>query len=126
MARYPSGIHGNLPGVDVDDLRVRLTQMALEMDAFPIADTAPCMNPECVEPVDYLGHGDLALYCSSTCRSRVSTIRRRALQQLDLINRTLDEAKHKPDVPRDEMRVRARKLRAWLRRVDHAGSNSEA
>lgn len=126
MARYPSGLHGDLPGDDIDDLRVRLTQMTLEMEAHPIADTAPCMNPECGGPVDYLGRGDLTLYCSSTCRSRVSTMRRRATQQLNLIERTLDEAKHKPDVPRDEMRARARKLRAWLRRVDDPGSEPRA
>lgn len=124
MARYPSGITGNLPGDDVDDLRVRLAQMTLEMDAHPIDDTAPCMNPECVEPVDYLGRGDLILYCSSTCRARVSTMRRRATQQLELLNRTLDEARHRPDVPRDEMRARARKLRAWLRRLDPTASDS--
>lgn len=51
----------------------------------------------------------------------VSTMRHRATQQLNLIERTLDDAKHKPDVPREEMIARARKLRVWLRRLDPAG-----
>lgn len=117
MARYPSGISGNLPGDDVDDVRVRLTQMTLEMEDHPIGDTAPCMNPECVGPVDYFGRGGPAYYCSSTCRSRVSTLRRRAKQQLALIERTLEEARHKEGIPRDELRARARKLQAWLVRL---------
>lgn len=45
MARYPSGIHGALPGDDIDDPRTRLARMLLAIDEYPIADTAPCMNP---------------------------------------------------------------------------------
>lgn len=118
MARYPSGIHGELPGDDVDDPKVRLTRMLLVIDENPIGDTAPCMNPECVQPVDYLGRGDIALFCSSTCRSRTSAIRQRARQQLDLITRTLEDLKRKKDVPREDLQVRARKLRAWLVRLE--------
>lgn len=118
MARYPSGIASTLPGDEVNDPRVRLTRMLLAMDEHPIADTAPCMNPECVRPVDYLGRGDLRLYCSSTCRARVSAMRRRARQQIDLITRTLEDTKHKKGVPRDELHARTQKLRAWLARLE--------
>lgn len=118
MARYPSGIHGTLPGDDIDDPRIRLTQMLLTIDEHPIADTAPCMNPECVQPVDYLGHGGIALYCSHACRSRASAMRLRARQQVDLIERTLEDTWHKKGVPREELEARARKLRAWLTRLE--------
>lgn len=99
MARYPSGITGDLPGEDIEDPRARAAQMALEMDTTPIAATAPCMNPECCGPVDFLGNGRPVRYCSTTCRNRASQLRRRALQQLALIERTLAEAKNLPGVP---------------------------
>lgn len=66
--------------------------MPHDMEAHPIADTAPCMKPE----------------CAAAARSSSST----------LLNRTLEDARHKQDVPR------ARKLRAWLARLDHAGGDS--
>lgn len=116
MARYPSGLHGDLP--DIEDPRARLARMLLEMDQYPIADTAPCMNPECVEPVDYLGHGYPVYYCSGTCRSRASAMRQRARQQLDLINRTLEDLAGKKDVPRSELTARAQKLQVWLVRLE--------
>jgi len=115
MARYPSGLHGDLP--DIEDPRARLARMLLVIDENPIGETAPCMNPECCRPVDYLGRGDLILFCSSTCRSRVSTIRTRAHQQLDLITRTLADLKGQQDVPREALHARARKLRVWLARL---------
>lgn len=114
MARYPSGITSPLPGDDVPDVHVRLAQMALAIEEQPIAATAPCANPECVQPVDFLGHGHPARYCSSTCRSRAATMRRLAAQQIDLIERTLEEGKHLHSVPRDELRARVNQLRWWL------------
>lgn len=116
MARYPSGITP-LPGRDVDDPRARAAQIAAASDAHTISATAPCMNPECGGPVDYLGHGALALYCSHTCRSRASTLRTMATEQLELIERTLDETKHRADIPRDQLRTRARMLQWWLARL---------
>lgn len=116
MARYRSGITP-LPGRDVDDPRTRAAQIAAASDAHTISATAPCMNPECGGPVDYLGHGALALYCSSTCRARASTLRALAVEQLELIERTLDETKHRADIPRDQLRARARMLRWWLARL---------
>lgn len=116
MARYPSGITP-LPGQDVEDAKARAKQIALAIDASPVSPTAPCMNPECGGPVDYLGHGVFALYCSSTCRARASTLRALAVEQLELIERTLDETKHRADIPREQLRVRARMLRWWLVRL---------
>lgn len=118
MARFPSGIaSGSLPGADVDDPHVRAARLALTMDENPLGQTAPCVNPECAGPVDYLGTGALALYCSRTCRSRASTLRRSATQQLALIERTLTDTKHMHGVPRQAMRSRARTLQWWLARL---------
>lgn len=125
MARYRSGISGDLPGEDIEDPRARAAQMALEMDAIPIATTAPCMNPECGGPVDFLGNGPLVRYCSSRCRNRASQLRRRALQQLALIERTLAEAKNLPGVPREEFHQRAQLLKWWLLRLAPADVNDE-
>ncbi|WP_435199609.1 hypothetical protein [Janibacter sp. GS2] len=125
MARYPSGVHGPLPGDHVDDVRVRLAQMTLAMEEHPVGNSAPCANPECTRPVDYLGVGHLTLHCSGTCRSRVSTLRQHATQQLHLLERTLEESKHLPGVPRTELRTRARKLRWWLARLTPADQPRE-
>lgn len=117
MARYPSGIAGPLPGDDIDDVRVRLAQMTLEMERHPIGESAPCANPECTQPVDYLGSGPLPLHCSSRCRSRVAFLRQKIAQQLALIERTLDETKHLQNVPRADLRSRARMLQWWQARL---------
>lgn len=117
MARYPSGIAGPLPGDDIDDVRARLARMTLEMEHHPIGESAPCSNPECTKPVDYLGNGPLPLYCSNRCRSRVTFLRQKIAQQLALIERTLDDAKGLQNVPRSDLRSRARKLRWWQARL---------
>lgn len=117
MARFPSGIPADFPGAGVDDPKARAAQMALEMDVLPIATTAPCMNPECGGPVDYLGNGPPVRYCSKSCRNRVPELRRRATQQLEMIEQTLAETKGRHDVPRDELTERAHLLRWWLLRL---------
>lgn len=116
MARFPSGITP-IPGADVDDVHTRVAQMTLAMDSQPLGASAPCMNPECASPVDFLGRGHVVLYCSNTCRSRAATLRRLAQDQLDLIERTLTQAHHQHGIPRDELRSRARQLRWWLARL---------
>lgn len=121
MAHYPSGITP-LPGADATDVRARLAQMVPAIDEHPIGATTPCANPECAGPVDYLGHGRPPLYCSATCRSRVATLRRVATEQLDLIERTLDDARSMRGVPRDRLQARANQLRWWLEHLHvHAG-----
>lgn len=117
MAHHPSGIHGPLPGDNVTDPRARLAQLLPAIDDHPIGTTAPCANPECSGPVDYLGHGRPPLYCSSSCRARAAGMRRDATQQLQLIERTLTEAHGMHGVPRDELRTRAKQLRWWLDRL---------
>lgn len=116
MARYPSGITP-LQGADVQDPRVRAARMALEMDAHPIGSTAPCMNPECAGPVDYVGTGHLTLYCSNTCRNRAAALRGLIAQELELLEETLEETKHKQGIPREEYLRRARMLRWWAARL---------
>ncbi|WP_068325051.1 hypothetical protein [Janibacter terrae] len=116
MARYPSGITPLL-GEHVDDVRVRAARMALEMDAHPVGATAPCMNPECAGPVDYVGTGHLTLYCSTTCRNRTSYLRTLITDELELLEETLDETKHKQGIPRQEYLQRARMLRWWAARL---------
>lgn len=74
-----------------------------------------------MQPVDYLGHGGIALYCSHACRSRASDLRLRARQQVDLIERTLEDTRYKKGVPREELAARVRKLRAWLVRLEPSG-----
>lgn len=117
MARYPSGIIGPLPGDDVSDPEARLAQMSLEMDHSPVGTSAPCMNPECTSPVDYIGVGPPNLYCSTTCRTRASVLRQRANQQLAIIQRTLRDARGLHGFPRQELRNRARLLEWWLLRL---------
>lgn len=116
MARYPSGITPMSSRGDAD-APARAAQIAIGADAYPISTTAPCMNPECGGPVDYLGTGAPVLYCSHTCRSRASTLRTLATEQLELVERTLDETKHRAGIPREELRTHARKLRWWLLRL---------
>lgn len=106
-----------MPGRDVTDARARAVQIALEADVHPIGSTAPCMNPECAGPVDYLGTGAPVLYCSRTCRSRASTLSLLAKDELDLVERTLAETKYKTGVPRRELQERAHRLRWWLLRL---------
>lgn len=116
MARYPSGITP-MAGADVEDLRVRLARMQLEMDEHPISATAPCANPECTRPVDFLGEGPPPLYCSTTCRTRATTLRALIRDQVDLLERTLAESRGRHDVPRDDLRHRVRMLHWWLMRL---------
>lgn len=116
MARFPSGITP-LPGADVDDVLIRVAQMMPAMDSQPLGASAPCMNPECASPVDFLGRGPVVLYCSTTCRARAATLRRLAQDQLDLIERTLTQAQHRHGIAREELRTRARQLRWWLTRL---------
>lgn len=117
MARFPSGITGDLPGEDIEDPQARAAQIALEAGLRPIAETAPCMNPECGGPVDYVGTGPAVRFCSRTCRSRVVELRRRVVQQIALIERTLAEAKGRRDVPRNLLEERVRLLRWWMLRL---------
>lgn len=117
MARYPSGIHGPLPGEDVDDVHARITQITFAIDDHPIGDTASCANPECTQPIHYAGHGRPAFYCSPSCRARAAGMRRDATHQLELIERTLTQAHGMHGIPRDQLRTRARQLRWWLDRL---------
>lgn len=116
MARFPSGITP-LPSEGLDDARARAVQMSLEIGLSPVGMSAPCMNPECCGPVDFLGSGMSPLYCSNTCRSRASALRALARSQLETIERTLDETQGLHDVPREELRRRARMLQWWLARL---------
>lgn len=63
------------------------------------------MNPECGDPVDFVGTGALNLYCSTTCRSRASTLRGIPLQQLAAVERTLADAYYMHGIPRDDLRL---------------------
>lgn len=117
MARFPSGITDLLPEPELEDLRIRATQLALAMDENPIGETAPCANPECSGPVDFLGSGPLPLYCSRTCRARAAKLRKNVTVQLELIERTLAETKGLHAIDRQAMRSRARLLRWWLVRL---------
>lgn len=117
MARYLTGITP-LPGDDVPDPHARLARMLLAINEHPIATTAPCRNPECGGPVDYLGHGKPPLYCSSACRARTSTLRHIATDQLDLITRTLEETTGRHGIPRDQLHERVNQLRWWLTHLE--------
>lgn len=125
MPRFPSGITP-LPGANVDDVRTRAVRLALAMDEQPLGASAPCMNPECDDPVDFIGTGALNLYCSTTCRSRASTLRGIALQQLATVEHTLADAHYMHGIPRDDLRRRARQLRCWLARMATADERLEA
>lgn len=117
MPRYPSGLGADLPE-STDDARVWLAQVVLAMVEQPLGASAPCMNPECAEPVDYLGGGGPApLYCSKGCRSRASTLRHTARRQLDVVNGLLDATRYMRGVPRDDLQARANQLRWWLARL---------
>lgn len=118
MSRYPSGISAELPE-PMGDSGAWLARVLVAIDEQPLGVSAPCANPECVGPVDYLGGvGPASLYCSSTCRSRASALRHRAAQQLEVIERLLQQTRLRKGVPRDELRARARLLRWWLARLD--------
>lgn len=67
MARYPSGLGVDFPP-QTDDVRTWLARVSVAMDAQPIGTSAPCMNPECAGPVDYIGNGPSPLYCCSLRR----------------------------------------------------------
>lgn len=117
--RYPSGISSTLPDADGDDTPVWLARVRLEMGMTPIGESAPCMNPECAGPVDFIrgSQGEARLYCSRRCSNRASQLRLRARQQLDVIDRLLEATKGKQGIPRDELAARARQLRWWLARL---------
>lgn len=117
MARYPSGISSELPE-PTEDIAAWLACVLVAIDEQPLKTSAPCANPECVEPVDYLGTGAAPLYCSASCRARSSALRRRTEQQLTVIEQLLDKTHYRHGVPRDELRARANILRWWLTRLD--------
>lgn len=118
--RYPSGIASTLPDQPGGDPKVWAAQVVLAASATPLGQSAPCMNPECGGPVDYIPThpGTPPRYCSSSCRNRASALRVRARQQLDVIDRLLAATKGKHDVPRDVLLERARQLTWWLDRLD--------
>lgn len=116
MARYPSGIASALPEPS-GDTAVRLAHVLVAIDEQPLGTSAPCVNPECGGPVDYLGTGVAPLYCSTSCRARASALRGRAEQQLTVIEQLLDETRYRHGVPRDDLRARANILRWWLARL---------
>lgn len=117
MARYLSGISSELPE-PTGDTAAWLARVLVAIDEQPLGTSAPCANPECAGPVDYLGAGGPSpLFCSSSCRARASALRRRAEQQLEIIERLLGETRSKHGVPRDELRARANILRWWRARL---------
>lgn len=117
MARYPSGISSELPE-QAGDTATWLARVLVAIDEQPLGTSALCANPECGGPVDYLGAGGPSpLYCSGSCRARASALRRRAKQQLEVIEKLLDETRSKHGVPRDQLRARANILRWWLARL---------
>ena len=121
MARFPTGLTGPLPEPG-DDPNTWSTRLELALDDQPLGLSAPCLNPECVAPVDFhpTSKGQALLYCSNTCRSRAATLRQRLAQQLDLIETALGPAhRHARGLPRAELRARARHLRWWLARLTH-------
>lgn len=116
MARYPSGISSALPN-PIGDTEVWLAHVLVAIDEQPLGTSAPCANPECSGPVDYLGTGAAPLYCSTSCRARASALRGRAEQQLMTIEQLLDETRYRHGVPRERLRARANLLRWWLARL---------
>lgn len=117
-SRYPSGINGDLPDDDGHgDPKAWAAHVAQAIEHSPISPSAPCQNPECAGPVDYLGGGPAPLYCSHACRSRAANLRARALQQLDVLERLSAATKEKHGIPREDFAARTRMLRWWLVRL---------
>lgn len=122
MARFPTGLTGPLPEPGDDDHATWARQLALAIDDQPLGHSAPCLNPECAGPVDYVpNRGPGLLYCSHACRSRTSDLRQRLTQQLQVIDTALNLPPAKTrGLPRDDLRARARHLRWWLARLKQA------
>lgn len=118
MATYPSGLTRPLPEPDDSDSWARLLDLAI--DDQPLGTTAPCLNPECDQPVEYDldAHGPGPLYCSHYCRSRTFDIRSRVTQQLQVIETALgDKHRYARGIPRAELRDRQRRLKWWHARL---------
>lgn len=118
MARYPTGLTRPLPEPDNSDAWPRGLDLAI--DDQPLGTTAPCLNPECVEAVDYDldARGSGPLYCSHFCRSRTSDLRVRVAQQLQVIDTALGpDYRYARGVHRTELRDRQRHLMWWLARL---------
>lgn len=80
MTTYPSGVSGHLP-LPISDAAAWGAQLDLAMDDQPIGQSAPCLNPECSGPVDYVPSvGPGLLYCSRYCRNRTAALRSRINQ----------------------------------------------
>lgn len=119
-ARYPTGLTGPLP--EPDDAAAWPQLLDLAIDDQPLGTMAPCLNPECDQPVTY-DHDERTgpLYCSHHCRSRASRLRILATQQLAAVEAALgSQGRYRRGVPRPELRDRARHLRWWLARLDRA------
>ena len=116
--RYASGLTGPLP--EPDDTASWPALLDLAIDDQPLGTEAACLNPECATPVtfDHETRGSATLYCSHYCRSRTSELRKRATQQLAVIEAALGEqGRGMRGVPRAELRDRARHLKWWLARL---------
>lgn len=117
-ARYPTGLTRPLPEPDNSDSWPRILDLAL--DDQPLGTTAPCLNPECDQDVDYDldTPGPGPLYCSHFCRSRTSDLRVRVTQQLKVIESALGpDYRYVRGVPRAELRDRQRHLMWWQARL---------
>lgn len=126
MTTYPSGLTSPLPERG-QDAAAWGRHLALAIDDQPLGQCAPCLNPECVGPVDYVpGRGPALLYCSTYCRNRTFALRQRLTQQLHIIDTALgsDYARVR-GLPRDELRDRARHLRWWLARLTPAHETAD-
>lgn len=58
MTTYPSGVSGPLP-LPISDAAAWGTQLDLAMADQPLGQSAPCLNPECSGPVDYVPSGTI-------------------------------------------------------------------
>lgn len=116
-AAYPSGLQRELPEPDDGTAWPQLLDLAL--DDQPLGTLAPCLNPECDQPVTFDHQGRSGtLYCSHSCRSRTSRLRALATQQLAAVDAALGpQGRYRRGVPRTELRDRARHLRWWLARL---------
>lgn len=118
MATFPSGVTRPLPEPDESHAWPRVLDLAI--DDQPLGTTAPCLNPECDQAVEYDPdrHGPGPLYCSAFCRSRTSDLRTRVTQQLQVIETALGpKYRFKRGIPRTELRDRQRHLKWWHARL---------
>lgn len=117
-ARYPTGLTSPLPTPDSSDSWPRILDLAI--DDQPLGTTAPCLNPECGQGVNYDldARGPSPLYCSAFCRTRTSDLRIRVTQQLQVIESALSaHYRRTRGVPRTELRDRQRHLKWWHARL---------